>query len=172
MGNGINRLVFLIFLTNIILTCTSFFVSYSESAESGSISGTWVANGSRDILPFGENRTTSLFKLSGHVNLKDPICQENDYWSECIGLADTETGSEVRCVWRSLDGQKIFLVLKVDRLTEGSTVNGKLVGGTETAADITGSLTFKWSSMSFQQINNKTAISGYAQDLEGSYELP
>ena len=46
-------------------------VPASHAGEKGTFSGSWVANGSKEILPLGKNRETALFKLSGHVNLKD-----------------------------------------------------------------------------------------------------
>lgn len=164
----------LVFLVCVNLFCVmpGSFVSPAKSAESGTFSGTWVANGSKEILSFGETREAALFKLSGHVNLQNQVGKESDYWSECIGLADTETGSRAHCVWRSLEGQEIYLTLEGDRLTEGSSVTGKIVGGNKGAKGITGSVVFQWSSMSAQSTNNKNNIGGYANELSGSYQLP
>jgi hypothetical protein len=172
MGRKHSILLVFLVCANLFFVIPGVFVSPGNSAESGTFSGTWVANGSKEILSFGESRETALFKLSGHVNLQNQVGKESDYWSECIGLADTETGSNVRCVWRSLDGQEIYLTLKGDRLTEGSSVTGKIIGGNKAAKGITGSVVFQWSSMSAHSINNKNNIGGYANELSGSYQLP
>jgi hypothetical protein len=140
--------------------------------KSGSFTGTWSANGTKDVLPFGDKRETALFKLAGHVNLKDQVGMEKDYWSECIGLADTASGSDVRCVWRAFNGQEIYITLKSQRLTEGSSVSGTIVGGTGLAAGIKGSLSFTWSTMSFQKQNESTAVGGYATNMHGTFQLP
>jgi hypothetical protein len=153
--------------------CLGIFPSPGVAADkSGSFTGTWVANGSKDVLPFGDKREAALFKLSGHVNLKDQVGMQKDYWSECIGLADSESGSDVRCVWRALNGQEIYIVLKSQLLTQGSSVSGTIVGGTGLAAGIEGTLSFHWSTMSFQKQNNTTAVGGYATDLTGTFQLP
>lgn len=163
------KLLLIVFMVGLAFSAQ---INTLMAGEPGTFTGTWVANGTRDLLSFGEDRQTSLFKLSGHVNLKDEIGQETDYWAECIGLADTHTGSEVRCVWRSLDGQKIYLTLQGEKFAKGSKVTGKIIGGTEAAAGITGSLQFEWSSMSFQTTNNITTIGGYAKNLSGTFQLP
>lgn len=162
----------LVFLTNLILIVSIAFATQSQAGESGTFTGTWVANGTREVLPFGENRSAALFKLAGHVNLQAAVGTKNDYWAECIGLADTLTGSDVRCVWRSTDGQEIYLVLRADRLHEGSNVTGTFAGGTGAAAGISGSISFHWSSLVFQTTNNTTAVGGYARDMSGTYQLP
>jgi len=168
-----NRLLLVLLVcANLICVAPGSFISQVNSAESGNFTGTWVANGSKEILSFGEGREAALFKLSGHVNLQDQVGEESDYWSECIGLADTETGSAVRCVWKSLDGQEIYLTLEGKRLIEGSSVTGTIVGGNKAAKGITGSVQFKWSSMSIHSNNDKTNIGGYAKELNGNYQLP
>lgn len=164
--------IVLLILINFSFIAPESFISPAAADTSGSFTGTWVANGTRDILPFGDKRETALFKLSGHVNLKDPVGMQKDYWSECIGLADTESGSNVRCVWRSLDGQEIYLVLQSKQLATGASVSGTIVGGTGSAQGIQGSVEFEWSTMSFQKNNNSTEVGGYAKDLKGSYQIP
>jgi hypothetical protein len=142
------------------------------AGKTGNFTGTWTANGTKDVLPFGERRETALFKLSGHVNLKDQVGMIKDYWSECIGLADTESGSNIRCVWRGLNGQEIYIVLQSQRLAKGVSVSGTIVGGTGLAAGIKGSLSFDWSTMSVQKQNDSTTLGGYATNLKGTFQLP
>lgn len=148
------------------------FIEPGYAAEPQTFIGTWVANGSKEALAFGENRNVALFRLAGHVNLKNDVGKEHDYWAECIGLADSEVGSNARCVWHGLKGQEIYLTLQGEKLTEGSSVTGKIVGGTGAASGITGSIQFKWSSMSAHSANDVIAIGGYAKELKGTYQLP
>lgn len=162
----------MIFIIFSFIAMESFTTPGMAADKSGSFTGTWVANGTKDVLPFGDKRETALFKISGHVNLKDPVGMQKDYWSQCIGLADTESGSSIRCVWRAFDGQEIYIVLQSQRLAEEASVSGTIVGGTGLAAGIEGSLSFHWSTMSFQKQKNSTAVGGYATDLKGSFQLP
>jgi len=72
-----------------------------------------------------EDRQTGLIKLSGHVDLADTVGNQKDYWSTCIGLIDSKTGSDVRCVWRGLNGQGIYIVLRADQLAKVSGLTGE-----------------------------------------------
>ena len=147
--------------------------SAAGALEKGSFTGSWMANGSKEVLELGKNRETALFKLAGHVNLKnDKIGKEKDFYAQCIGLSDFSTGSDIRCVWRNVDGQEIYLTLHGKRMEEGSRVTGNIVGGTGTFEGITGYLHFTWSSMSFAQTSHETGIGGFAQNISGSYQLP
>ena len=168
-----NRILVVLTLFILIKFCPSPLVGDSRADDkSGTFSGTWVANGSKDTLSFGVNREAALFRLSGHVNLKNGVGNERDYWSECIGLADSETGSTIRCVWTGINDTKIFLVLKGEGLSRGNSVTGDIVGGTGTAEGITGMIQFEWSSMSTYSVNDITSVGGYAKELSGSYKLP
>ena len=164
-------LLFLIF-ANAVLIAPINFIELGYASEPQTFTGTWVANGSKEELSFGENRNVALFRLAGHVNLKNDVGKEHDYWAECIGLTDSEVGSNARCVWHGLKGQEIFLTLQGETLTEGSNVTGKIVGGTGDASGITGSIQFQWSSMSAHSANDVTAVGGYAKELTGTYQLP
>jgi len=169
-----SSLIFGLFIwVNVLFIFSGHFVMQTLAAgESRTFTGTWVANGTRDLLPFGEKRQTALFKFSGHVNLKDSVGKQKDYWSECIGLTDSQSGSVARCVWRSLDDQEVYITLKGNKFAQGSKVTGKIVGGTGAAAGISGTLQFEWSSMSFQKNNGSATIGGYAKKLSGSFQLP
>jgi hypothetical protein len=144
----------------------------AHAAEDGSFAGTLVANGSKEVLALGSERETALFRLSGVVHLTRKIGRTGDYWSECIGLADTETGSDIRCVWRSLEGDEIYLTLKGIRMKSGSSITGNFVGGAGAAKGITGTLRFTWSMMSFQQETKEMGIGGFSNDLSGTYQIP
>jgi hypothetical protein len=175
MGDGIRKLCILLILLFCSLAASESMVSPVLAAEGGIFTGTWVANGSKEVLALGSERETALFKLSGDVNLTNIIGKESNYWSECIGFADSETGSDIRCVWRSLHGDEIYLTMKGTRLEKGSSITGSIIGGTGAAKGITGTLRFTWSMMSFDQLNNetgKTGISGFSKDVSGTYKLP
>lgn len=160
-------------LVNVIFIYFGYFATQSfAAAQSGTFTGSWVADGVRDSLSFGENRQASLFKFTGHVNLKDTVGEKRDFWSECIGLADSQTGSIARCVWRSLDDDEVYITLKGEKFAQGSKVTGEIIGGTGAAEGISGTLQFEWSSMSFQTHNNITTVGGYAKNLSGSFQLP
>lgn len=165
-------LLFFLVFANVSLVAPISLVKQGYAAEPQSFSGTWVANGSKEVLSMGEKRQVATFRLAGHVNLMNDVGKVNDYWAECIGLADSEAGSIARCVWRGLNDQEIYLTLQGEKLAEGSSVTGKIVGGTGSASGITGSIQFKWSSMSTQSANNATAVGGYAKELTGTYQLP
>ena len=167
-------LIFALFIlmNGIFISFGYFTVQTFAAGKAGTFTGTWVADGIRDSVPFGKNRQTALFKFTGHVNLKDTVGKQKDYWSECIGLADSQTGSIARCVWRSLDDQEVYITLKGEKFGKGSKVTGEIIGGTGAAAGISGTLQFEWSSMSFQTNNNITTLGGYAKNLSGSFQLP
>ena len=104
-------------------------MTQSHAAESGEFKGTMIANGTRTPFPFGDGRQVFTFKLGGHVSLQTPLGKKKDYWSECIGLADSTTGVVGRCVWKDLDGPEIYLTIQSDKLQQGSQVTGTIVGG-------------------------------------------
>jgi len=156
-----------------LLPLFAFSVPLSHAGEKGTFTGSWMANGSKEALSLGKNRETALFKLSGHINLRnDRIGKQKDFYANCIGLSDFSTGSDIRCVWRSINGEEIYLTLIGTRMEEGSQVTGNIVGGTGAFDGITGYLRFTWTSMSFAQVNDETGIGGFSQDVTGSYQLP
>jgi len=159
-------------VSTLILTASNIGIVQSLAGEAQTFSGTWVANGTRETLPFGGDRSVSLVKLSGHVNLETAVGNNKDYWAECFGLTDTFTGGEFRCVWRSLDGQEMYLELSAKQLREGSSVTGSISGGSGDLSGISGTISLHWTSMQFQRTGTTTEIGGYAKDLQGTYQLP
>ncbi len=143
-----------------------------HAAESGEFSGTWIANGEREMFPFGDERKIYTFKLSGHVNLETSLGRQKDYWSDCVGFADTGTGIEARCVWKDFAGPKVFMTLKSEKLQKDNRFTGTIVGGTEHLKGITGELSFIWSSLSFQEEAGKSSVTGQTLDLRGTYQVP
>jgi hypothetical protein len=174
MRNATRRLCVLLVLFFCCPGASESMVAPALAAEDGTFTGTWVANGSKEVLAFGSDRETSLFKLSGDVNLTNKVGKESNYWSECIGLGDSETGSDIRCVWRSLHGDEIYLTMKGTRLEKGSSVTGNIIGGSGAAKGIAGTIRFTWSMISLDQLNNETirmGISGFSKDVSGTYKL-
>ena len=152
-----------------------FFLVIVESSAAQAektFSGTWSANGTKEGLSFGREREIALFKLAGLVHLKDDVGTQTDYWSECIGLGDTQTGSDIRCVWKSLDGQEMYVLLQAKQMVEGTFVTGEIVGGTDQLNGIKGKLEFEWSTLSLTKTVRGTTVGGYAKGLKGTYTLP
>jgi len=156
----------------VVLLLTGGALTISRAAESGEFSGTWVANGNRTVIPFGDDRSIATFNLSGHVNLETALGKKKDYWSECVGLTDSAIGIQARCVWKDLDGPEVYITLQSDRLQEGNRVTGTIVGGSERLKGISGELSFLWSSVIIQQEGGTSSVTGQTLDLRGSYLLP
>jgi hypothetical protein len=119
---------------------------------------------------FVKDRTVGTFNLSGNVSLKDEFDGIEDFWAECIGLSDSLAGSSVRCVWRSLKGEKAYSVLSGQPLKEGVKVTGQFVGGTGKLKGLTGTFTFTWTSTFTDK--DQDMFTGHTQDLRGSYRIP
>ena len=160
-------------IINLIVISLAFSLpTVSRAAESGAFSGTWVANGSREEFPFGNAREVYTFELAGHVSLKSDLGKKNDYWSECVGLSDSVSGTVARCVWKDLAGSEIYITLQSERMHKDSRVTGTIVGGSENLEGISGDLSFIWSSVSFQREGSRSMVSGQTLDLSGSYQIP
>jgi len=142
------------------------------TAEPGTFSGTWVANGSRIEFPFSSDREIYTFKLSGHVSLQTKLGGKKDYWSDCIGFSDTVDGAVARCVWKDLSGSKIYISFKSKPLHEGGQVVGTIVGGSDRLEGLSGDLSFTWDSFSIQEDSGQSMIMGQTLDLHGTYQLP
>lgn len=155
-----------------LLLLTVVFLSLGAAADSGEFNGTWTANGTREVFPFAEDRQIYTFKFSGHVNLQSNIGKTRDFWSKCIGMTDTQSGMQARCVWEDLQGREIYLTLRSDRLQEDDHVTGEIVGGAGELAGISGDLSFAWSYVTFQRDGDLSTISGQALGLEGHYQIP
>lgn len=166
------KLLFRVFLSAFLMLATSSLTN-SHAAESGEFRGGWIANGTRTPFSFGEGRQVFTFKLAGHINLQTALGKKKDYWSECVGLADSVTGLIGRCVWKDLAGPEIYLTLQSDRLQQGSQVNGTIVGGTGPLAGISGELSFNWSSViSLTDADGIVTVTGQTKNLGGSYRVP
>ena len=138
--------------------------------QNGTFTGTWIASGKRQPFDFAEGRDVGTFNLAGNVSLKDEIGGIEDFWAECIGLSDTVAGSSVRCVWRSLKGEKVYSVLSGQPLKEGVKVIGEFVGGTGSLKGATGTFTFTWASTFIDK--DRSMFTGYTENISGFYRIP
>lgn len=149
----------------------AFILPQEASAEqTGSFTGTWIASGKRQPFDFVEGREVGTFKLAGNVSLKNEFGGIEDFWAECIGLSDSVAGSSVRCVWRSLKGERAFSVLSGQPLKKGVKVTGEFVGGTGSLKGVSGTFTFTWTSTFIDK--DQGMFTGHTKDLSGSYLIP
>ena len=154
---------------------TAFLLSNGLAPEAvaeqaGSFSGNWTASGQRQPFDFVEGREVGTFKLAGNVSLKEKFAGIEDFWAECVGLSDSVAGSSVRCVWRSLNGEKAYSVLNGQPLKEGVEVTGEFVGGSESLKGLTGTFNFTWTSTFTDK--NQDIFTGHTQNLKGTYKIP
>lgn len=164
---------------NVFLLFTVIFTAFmlprglmpeAAAEQSGSFSGTWIASGQRQTFDFVEGREVGTFKLAGNVSLKQELGGIEDFWAECVGLSDSASGSSVRCVWRSLKGEKVYSVLSGQPLKKGVMVTGEFVGGTGNLKGLTGSFDFTWTSTFTDK--NQGIFTGFTKDLKGTYKIP
>jgi hypothetical protein len=164
---------------NVLLLLTVIFTAFALATgllpeavaeQSGTFSGTWIASGQRQTFDFVEGREVGTFKLAGNVSLKDEFAGIEDFWAECVGLSDSVAGSSVRCVWRSLKGEKAYSVLSGQPLKEGVKVTGEFVGGSDNLKGLTGTFIFTWKSTFTDR--NQSIFTGHTQDLNGTYKIP
>jgi len=170
MRGHIQALLLSLALSVTITAAPFIFAQKASSEQTGSFTGTWIASGQRQTFDFVEGREVGTFELTGHVNLKDEVGEEEDYWAECVGLSDSVAGSTARCVWRSLKGQKAYCVLSGQPLKKGVRVTGEFVGGTGNLKGIGGSFIFTWVSVFINK--DQGIFSGQTKDLTGSYRIP
>jgi len=161
-------LLFAVIFTAFMLS--SVMMPKAVAEQSGSFSGTWNASGQRQTIDFVEGREVGIFNLTGNVSLKQKLGGIEDFWAECVGLSDSVSGSLVRCVWRSLKGEKAYSVLSGQPLKEGVKVTGEFVGGTESLKGLTGLFDFTWTSTFTDR--NQGIFTGFTKDLNGTYKIP
>ncbi len=148
-----------------------FILTQGASAEqAGTFAGTWVASGKHQPFDFVEGRDVGTFNLAGNVRLKDEFGEIKDFWAECIGLSDSAAGSSVRCVWRSLKGEKAYSVISGQPLKKGVKLTGEFVGGTGKLKGVSGTFTFTWTSTFIDK--DQGMFTGHTEDLSGLYQIP
>lgn len=170
-NHALKRLGLLLLAITVFSLLVSLPVSI-QASESGNFKGTWIANGKRTMFPFSTERKIYTFSLSGHVNLQTSLGKEKDYWSDCVGLSDSVTGTVARCVWKDLDGTELYITLESEKWQEATLFTGNIVGGSGRLQGIIGELSFTWSSLTVQQEASGQIASGQTLDLQGSYQVP
>ena len=162
----------LLLLTVVLTTfmLSNGLVPEAVAEQSGSFSGNWTASGQSETFDFVKDREVGTFKLAGNIFFTEEFAGIADFWAECVGLSDSVTGSSVRCVWRSLKGEKAYSVLSGQPLEEGVKVTGEFVGGTNRLKGLTGSFDFTWKYTVTDQ--NQGIFTGFTQDLKGTYKIP
>ena len=138
--------------------------------EEGLIAGSWLANGTRHAFDFGPGRDVATVELGGHLHLQNPIGGVKEFWAQCVGLWDSETGAVVRCSWRASNGGQVLVVLSGRPLEQGQPIEGELVGGTGPFAGIRGELRYVWDSVLVEP--EEGLFTGSARRLSGSFRLP
>ena len=171
MKKILNRILLLSLAVMITLTVTTFIPAQKASAEqAGIFKGSWIASGQRQALDFLADREVGTFELTGHVNLQEEVGKEKDYWAECVGLSDSVAGSTARCVWRSMENEKVFIILEGRPFKKGVKVTGEFIGGTGKLQGIEGKFAFTWFSVFTNK--NQGIFTGHTKDLAGSYRIP
>ena len=162
----------LLSLAFIASTCIATFGPAQDASaeQTGSFTGSWVASGKRQRFDFVEGREVGTFELSGNVSLKDDFGGIEDFWAQCIGLSDSVSGGSVRCVWRSLKGEKVYSILSSQPFKEGVKVTGDFVGGTGSLKGVSGTFGFTWTSTFMDK--DQDMFTGHTEDLSGSYRIP
>jgi len=164
---------------NVLLLLTVIFtasmlsnglVPEAAAEQSGSFSGNWTASGQSETFDFVKGRAVGTFKLAGNIFLNEEFAGIADFWAECVGLSDSVSGSSVRCVWRSLKGEKAYSVLSGQPLEEGVKVSGEFVGGTDRLKGLTGTFEFTWKHTFTDR--DQGMFTGFTQDLNGTYKIP
>jgi hypothetical protein len=144
--------------------------SQGQAAEEGTFTGTWIVSGQRQMQDFLSERDVFTFRVQGHVNLTNNLGEVADFWSQCAGIWDERTGSEGRCVWRSPEGEKAFIVLRGRLMEENIEVVAEVVGGTGSLKGVQGHFKFTWTSVFIDpDTHNLTA---HTENIEGSYRIP
>lgn len=162
-------------LSACLLTAASTLAQhdYDSLPREGSFQGTWIASGERHTLSYPPDREVFTFENQGHVNLEGQVGHIADFWAECLGLWDSDTGGEARCVWRGIrTGTEIYTVLTGQIGREGVEVKGRFVGGTGLAQGIEGEFSFTNASVASGRENGRRTFTSHSTDLKGSYRLP
>ena len=160
-------------LAILVVAATICCVPSSGDAQErkGTFTGSWTASGQWQPLDFQEGREVFTFRLAGHVNLKNDIGEVADFWSECAGLWDSETGGTSRCVWRDPDKKgAAYLVLGGQLIKEDVEVTGEFVGGVGDLKGLTGKISFTWSSVYREKADR--VLTGHTKNLSGVYHIP
>ena len=137
--------------------------------ESRAFTGTWSASGNRHTLQLGPGRRASVVSLTGSLLLTGRRGLGIGFQAEVVGMSDSLTGGQGRCVWTDERGEQIFSELRGGPVGTGNTFVGTIIGGTGRYAGLTGEYRFRWQ---YVIDSGDGVISGRTVDLEGHVQAP
>ena len=137
--------------------------------ESRAFTGTWSASGSRHTLRLGPGRQASIVSLSGSLLLTGQRGLGVGFQAEVVGMSDSLTGGQGRCVWTDERGEQVFSELRGGPVGTGSDFVGTIIGGTGRYAGLRGEYRFRWQYVIDAEDG---VISGRTVDLEGRVQAP
>jgi hypothetical protein len=137
--------------------------------------GSWSAIGRRQTLPTEGDRAAAIVQLSGTVVLSGSGESggsggsggfSSAFRAEAIGFVDGDQLNGGRAVWTDTRGDRVFSVLKGERLATGRRVAGTITGGTGRYAGLTGDWALTWQ---FVVETEDGEVQGRAADLKGRF---
>ena len=138
--------------------------SASLGGEWHDFKGTWTAAGSRNIMPFGAGRRTTISIFNGSLVLAGSSRPYVGFRAEAFVFNDTATGMVGRAVWTDEHGDQAFSELRGEGTTEKNKITGTFVGGTGRYAGAQGTYEFSWR---FVLENEDGVVEGQSMDLKG-----
>lgn len=139
-----------------------------SSEKTHHFTGTWTTIGKRQDMQLGPERQATIFSFTGSLLLSGPQRLKTGFKAEVIGLTDSDSGMQGRCVWTDEHGEKVYSELHSEAAGPGSLITGRFIGGTGRYQGVTGEYTFKWQRMTD---TGEGEISGRVIDLKGSARL-
>jgi hypothetical protein len=139
-----------------------------STAEWRTFEGTWSASGTRQTLNFEPNHRASIFDLTGSLLLKADQGLGVGFRAQAIGMSDSLSGMQGRCVWTDEHGDKLYSELKGEVVGAGNRIVGTFLGGTGRFAGVTGEYSFQWE---YVVESEDGTVSGRAVDLKGQARL-
>ena len=118
--------------------------SLPTTGEWREFEGSWNAAGSRQTIPLGADRRSSIIDLRGSMLLAGPGRPGTGFHAELIALVDSATGLLGRSVWTDEHGDQVFSELKGEGTAAQNRISGTILGGTGRYAGATGSYDFSW----------------------------
>jgi hypothetical protein len=160
-------------LTLLLFTagCSQPSAPTAEIPSSGDLrtfQGTWSASGTRQTLNLETNHRASIFDLTGSLLLTGEQGLGVGFQARAIGLTDSPSGMQGRCVWTDDRGDKVYSELKGEFVATGNHITGTILGGTGRYSGITGEYSFEWR---YIVESEDGSVSGRAVDLKGRARL-
>ena len=136
----------------------------AAAGEICTFTGTWTTIGHRRTVHLGGDRQASIFNFTGSMLLGGPQRLKRGFKAEVIGLADSLSGMQGRCVWTDEQGEKVFSELHGAAAGFDQPITGRFIGGTGRYARVSGEYTFKW----LRLVDTEDGeVSGRVVDLKG-----